>query len=272
MRDRHRAGMDDARLAASLRACRRRQRLRQVDVARRSGVPRETIGELERDGVGRVRLDALRAVAEALGLRLDIGLRWRGGDLDRVVNAGHAALHEAVARYLAGLLGWTWVPEVSFSIYGERGIIDMLAWHGATRCLLVIELKTELVDPQALVATMSTRVRLARQIAHDHGWLPEHVAAWVIVVDTKSNRRRLAQHARLLRTAFPADGRRMAGWMRHPAGTISALSFWSNVAAPPVRADVGLTRRVRVTSQPPVDARTTLGPDNETRAQAVKTR
>jgi hypothetical protein len=37
---------------------------------------------------------------------------------------------------------------VSFSIFGERGLIDILAFHQPTGMLLIIELKTELMlDP-----------------------------------------------------------------------------------------------------------------------------
>jgi hypothetical protein len=79
-------------------------------------------------------------------VRIDLVARWRGGDLDRLVNARHAALHEAVGRTLSEVAGREYAPEVSFSVYGERGIIDILAWHGASRALLVIELKTEIVD------------------------------------------------------------------------------------------------------------------------------
>jgi hypothetical protein len=217
-------------------------------VARRAGIRRETVSRLERDGVGRAPLDLLRTVTEALGLRLDISLRWRGGELDRVMNAGHAGLHESLAAHLSRLAGWAWLPEVSFSIYGERGIIDILAWHAASGCLLVIELKTEIVDPQRLVATMSTRVRLARRIARDHGWVPAHVAAWVVVTDTRTNRRRHAAHAGLLRRAFPSDGRAMSAWMRRPVGAISGLSFWPDVRPGSLRTDVGVSRRVRAPS------------------------
>ena len=48
---------------------------------------------------------------------------------------------------------WVVRPEVSFSIYGERGVIDVLAWHPARRAILVIELKTELVDINELMGT-----------------------------------------------------------------------------------------------------------------------
>ena len=43
----------------------------------------------------------------------------------------HAAMHEDVARLFATLPGWDEVPEVTFSEFGERGSIDILAWHAA---------------------------------------------------------------------------------------------------------------------------------------------
>ena len=49
---------------------------------------------------------------------------------------------DTVRKVLAAL-----VPEVSFSIYGERGVIDMLLWHPARRALLVVELKTGVARP-----------------------------------------------------------------------------------------------------------------------------
>jgi hypothetical protein len=208
-------------------------------------VSREQVSRLERDGPHGQPFDALRAVAEALGLRLEVTLRGRGGDLDRVVNAAHAALHELIARHLGTLDGWIWLPEVSYSIFGERGVIDILAWHAATRSLLIIEPTTDIVDPQGLVAVMSTRVRLARRIARDHGWTPATVSAWVVVTESKSGRRRLARHGHLLRGAFPADGRAMRAWLREPSGRISALSFWSHAALVTTREDVGQVRRVR---------------------------
>jgi hypothetical protein len=53
---------------------------------------------------------------------------------------------------------------------GERGIIDVLAWHAGRRCLLVIELKTELVDPAALLAQVDRYRRLALALARERGW------------------------------------------------------------------------------------------------------
>jgi hypothetical protein len=109
------------------------------------------VSEVERGPLASVSLGTLRRVAAALDLRLKVVPRSRGGELDRLVNAGHAALHGSVVRHFGGLPGWVVVPEVSFSIYGERGVIDILAWHEPSGSLLVIELKTAIVDISDLI-------------------------------------------------------------------------------------------------------------------------
>lgn len=169
---------------------------------------------------------AVRAVAEALDIRLDIVPRWRGGELDRLLNSRHSALHESVARYFADLAGWVALPEVSFSIYGERGVIDVLAWHAAIRTLLVVELKTDVVDIQDLIGSVDRKRRLAAIVGRERGWAAVQVAAWVVVADTASNHRRVEAHRTVLRAAFPDDGRRVRGWLREPSGALAALSFW----------------------------------------------
>lgn len=237
--------MDDVRIGNTIRAIRIRKHLRQSDVARRAGVRAEAISRIERGEGGRAQLDTLRSVATALGAHVDLRIRWQGADIDRVLNAAHADLHESVVRYLSTCDGWAWRPEVSFSVYGERGVIDILAWHAESRTLLIIELKTELVDPQELAATMGRRVRLARDIASTFGWEPRVVGSWVIATESSTNRRRRRRHSHLLATAFPADGRHMRRWLRKPQGSIAALSFWSDTRPGSVRRTISQTQRVR---------------------------
>jgi hypothetical protein len=162
-------------------------------------------------------------------------------------------MHEAVAQMFDALDGWLTVPEVSFSYYGERGIIDVVAWHPARRTLLIIELKTEIVDVSDLIGTMDRRARLAWQIARDRGWRPESVSVWVVVADSRTNRRRLSAFATVLRRAFPADGRAMRAWLRSPGQRIAALSFLPKEH----QANLGLSpaARMRVRRPPAAAAR-----------------
>lgn len=183
-------GVDDARVGAAFRAIRLRRGLRQVDVAAQASVSRGLVSLIERGGTEAATLRALRRVAKVLDVRVDVVARWRGGELDRLLNARHAALADAVAAYLRSL-GWEVAPEVSFAIGGERGWVDLLAWHAPTRTLLVLELKTEIVDLHDLIGTLDRKHRLAPAIARQRGWQPLSVARLVIVGDSATNRRRV---------------------------------------------------------------------------------
>jgi transcriptional regulator with XRE-family HTH domain len=238
--------VDDVRIGRALRALRIRRGWRQVDVARRARVSAGVVSLIERGHLERVSTRAQRRVATALGIRIDIILRLPYGELDRLLNEGHAALHEELARHLDRLPGWVQAPEVSFAIYGERGVIDILAFHEPTGSLLVIELKTELISLEDLLSTMDVRMRHAAAIGRERGWLVKGVSAWVVFAESATNRRRVRAHAAALRSAFPADGRTMRGWLHLPAGSIRALSFWSNVNGTAAKGTVAGRRRVRV--------------------------
>jgi hypothetical protein len=134
-------------------------------------------------------------------------------------------MHEALARLLNDVLGWTFLPEVSFSIYGERGVIDVLAWHQEQETLLVVELKTEIVDVQELIGRVDQKRRLARRVAADRGWHPQRVGVWVVLASSRTSHRRIAAHVNTLRAAFPDDGRAVHGWLANPDRRLSCLSF-----------------------------------------------
>jgi transcriptional regulator with XRE-family HTH domain len=219
--------VSDLRLGAAIRAIRRRRKWRLVDLGQKAGVSASFVSRLERGHVGTQSVDSIRAVAGALDMRVDLTPRWRAGELDRLLNARHSELHEAIARWFKEHYpAWVLAPEVSFAIYGERGVIDILAWHPGRRALLVIELKTALVDINELVGTLDRKRRLAGKIVRDRGWDPVIVGAWLIVADSRTNRRRLAAHRTMLEGALPDTGRTVPGWLRDPARPIGAVSFW----------------------------------------------
>ncbi len=139
----------------------------------------------------------------------------------------HSALHESVTRTIAAAFpDWEIAPEVSFSIYGERGVIDLLLWHPSRRALLVIELKTDIVDVGEMLGTLDRKRRLAWKIAAERGWSPRTVSAWIVVAGSRTNERRVSEFQTMLRSAYPADGRQMRAWLRDPNGSIAALSAW----------------------------------------------
>lgn len=228
--------MNAQHVGSTFRAVRIRRKLRQVDVARMADVSSATISRTERGHFELLSLATVERVFSVLDIRLELVPRWRGGDLDRLMNAGHGALHESVARAFAQMPAWEARPEVSFSIYGERGVVDVLAWHAERRAVLVIELKTELVDINELMGTLDRKRRLGPAIAREFGWNAAATSAWVIVAESRTNRRRIAAHQAVLRAAFPAEGPAMRRWLEAPIGPIAALSTWSGPAGSRARS------------------------------------
>jgi transcriptional regulator with XRE-family HTH domain len=217
--------MDDLRVGGLIRAIRIRRHWRQADLAADARVSRAQVSRAERGRLGELRVADLRAITNALAIRLPFEPGWHGGDMDRVLNERHGLMHERLAAMFVALPDWVCTSEVTFSVYGERGSIDLLAWHPGRRALLVIELKTEITDPAALVAQVDRYRRLAAGIARERGWDPASVSVWVVVADSTMNRRRLARYRAMLRNRFPLEGRTIRTWLRRPEGAIAALSF-----------------------------------------------
>ncbi len=144
---------------------------------------------------------------------------------------------------MLGHEGWAFEAEVSFSILGERGIVDQLGWHQATSHLLVIELKTEFVDINEMLGTLDRKVRLARSIAAQRGWHPQAVSVWLIVAESRTNRRHAADHSTLLGSRFSCDGRSLVAFLRHPVAPTRGLAFWTNVDGGGARREELAARR-----------------------------
>jgi transcriptional regulator with XRE-family HTH domain len=236
--------MDDQRIGWTLRAIRIKKRWRQSDLASRARVSRWIVLRIEHGRLASVPIGKLRAVAAALDARVDAVVRWQGGDLPRLLNARHGRMHEEIARFFGAFPDWTAEPEVSFSIYGERGIIDVLAWHPTRRILLVVELKTEIVDVNELLGTLDRKRRLAVQIAASRDWYPHAIGTWVVVAGSRSNRRTIAEHVTVLRAKLPMDGRAIGAWLRDPHGPANGLSFMPSVQGMHLRPTAAPIRRV----------------------------
>jgi len=131
--------------------------------------------KLEAGQAGGLTLNGIAAVFQGLGGRIDLRPMWQGAALDRLLDEGHARLSGRVVEIL-GEEGWKTEVEVTFSVYGDRGSIDILAWHAASRTLLVVEIKTELGSVEGLLRPLDVKCRLARDIARDRfGWQPARV-------------------------------------------------------------------------------------------------
>ena len=217
--------MTDVIVGLIFRAVRRRRGWRQIDVARRAGVSQQLISLIEHGHLEQVSLGTLRSVARALEIDLPLAPRWRGPELDRLLDAEHAALVETAVVAFAGL-GWVVALEWSFNHFGERGAVDILAWHGANRALAVVEVKSRVVDVQDLLGKLDRKVRLARELLpRDRGWNPNVVGRILILPDTSTARDSIARLGRTFDTSLPARTVETRRWLRDPREPLESIWF-----------------------------------------------
>jgi transcriptional regulator with XRE-family HTH domain len=219
--------VDDRRVGWLIRRIRQHFGLRQIDLGIRSSVSQQRISAIELGNLDGVPLRTIRAVIEPMGGSVELLIRWKGGDLDRLADEAHAALVGAVARWLSAE-GWQVVPEVSYSIYGERGSIDIVAWHADTRTLLVVEVKTELTSVEATLRKHDEKVRLAGRVVRERfGWEPRNIGRLLVLPDVSTARRRVGRHDAVLLQAYPRRGDAVRWWIKDPRGAFAGLRFQS---------------------------------------------
>ena len=208
--------MSSGRIGRSIRALRRHANLTQQELGRRVGCSGSVISRLERGNPGACSVATLERVVQALGARLVMFIDWRGGEMDRLLDADHAALQERWAERRSAGGRWVARQEVTYNVYGDRGSIDDLAFDPVSGCLLVSELKTGIYDVQRMLAKLDEKERLAAQIARARlGWDARSVASCLVVADTRTNRRRVNQHTALF-ARFALRGRAAAAWLADP--------------------------------------------------------
>ena len=207
-----------------MRALRRRRGWTQQQLAERAGVSRSTVQQLERGGADAFTGRVIRRIAVALGARFEQRVLWQGEALDRLLDADHASIVERVIRWLRSE-GWEVVPEATFAINGERGSIDVLAFHPETGALLVVEVKSVVPDLQALLGGVDRKARVAPAVARERGWLVRHVGRVVVLTDDSTARRRVERHRATLDAALPARTAAVRAWVRHPVGEMAGILF-----------------------------------------------
>jgi transcriptional regulator with XRE-family HTH domain len=217
--------MDDRRVGAALRALRLRRGLRQIDLAILAGVSQQTISLIERGHWEFLSLRTVRAVFAALDATFDGEVRWRAGALDRLLDERHALLVGEIGGQVQAL-GWEVATEVTFSHFGERGSVDLLAIHRASGTALVIEAKTQLVSIEQMLRRLDVKARLSRGLVRDRfGVGPSDVGRLVVILESSTARRRVEREAAVLGLALPQRTAEVRRWLQRPAGAIAGLWF-----------------------------------------------
>jgi transcriptional regulator with XRE-family HTH domain len=210
-----------------MRALRLRRRMTQAQVADRAGMSRAVVARIERGRADRVAVHTLERVASQLGARVDVRLLWQGEGLDRLLDSRHAGLVERVL-WLLTRAGWVAAAETSFNVRGERGSIDVLAFHPLTGSLLVVEVKSVVPDLQALLGSLDRKGRVAREVALARGWRVQTVTRVLVLPDDRTARRRVEAHAATFRSTLPARTIEVRRWIREPQGTCDGILFLSD--------------------------------------------
>jgi transcriptional regulator with XRE-family HTH domain len=230
--------MDDARIGRALRVLRQRRGLRQAEVAAAAGVSQSTISDIEAGRLARLPVATIRRVFAAVDAGFEGIVHWRGAGLDRLLDARHAALVAASVRRLTAL-GWETRVETTYSVYGERGSVDVLGALARVRAVLVEEVKSELANLEETIRKLDEKVRLVRkEIAEDEfGWQPASVGRLLVLPDSTVARRRVAKLDPVLRVAFPDRGSVVRQWLRAPSGALAGILFQPDIAMGDKKSD-----------------------------------
>ena len=219
--------MDDLRLGAICRALRRRLGWRQSDLAERAGVHQTTISRLERGELSTLSVTTVRRIFATLGARFEGAVWWRGGELDRLLDAAHAELVETAATVYQKR-GWDVFPEVTFQRYGDRGSIDLLATLPAQRAVVVNEMKSDIYSEEDTHRRHDVKVRLVAGIVEERfRWRPVAVARVLVVPESMTTRRKITRHGVIFDAAYPSRARDLFRWLEEPIGPFAGIWFLS---------------------------------------------
>jgi transcriptional regulator with XRE-family HTH domain len=241
--------MDGRQLGRTVRAVRIRRGLRQRDVAERAGVHQTTVSLIEAGHAGQLRLRTIERICAPLDIRVDLVPRWRGADLHRLLDEAHALLVERAAAELTAR-GWQTEIEYTFNHYGERGSVDIIAWRQDRLALLIVEVKTRLVDLQELLSTLDRKVRIVPGLlARERGWTARSVGRVLVVAETAGNRLLARRHGATFVSTLPARNVEVRRWLGEPVGGLAGVWFLHDKRAPLAMRERVANQRIRAASR-----------------------
>jgi transcriptional regulator with XRE-family HTH domain len=214
------------RFGSDVRLLRRRLGWSQRRLALEAGASRWSVAEVEAGRGDRLPLERLIAIIAALRGYLSVRIMFQGEGMDRLRDRKHAALVDQMVGRLKAE-GWEVATEVTFNHFGERGSIDIFAFHPGSGTVLVVEVKSVVPDVGGMLAAIDRKVRLAADIARGRGWRVERVARLLVLPELSTARRRVLDHEKTFANSFPARNVDVNAWLRSPTKPVSGLIFLS---------------------------------------------
>lgn len=217
--------MDDRAFGRLVRAARLRRGWRQVDLEAAGGIDQTSQSRLEGGRLAGFTLRALRAAVTPLGMEVRLQAIGPPYSLREPRDAVHARLVELVAAMLRRG-GWTVLPEYTFNHFGERGSVDLVAWHPRRRALLIVEVKSRIIDIQELLSAFNRKLRIVPiTVRTTRGWNPIAVGHVLVVAEGTSQRRMIRAYATTFTSVLPASGRAIRAWLKDPVGHLAGVWF-----------------------------------------------
>jgi DNA-binding XRE family transcriptional regulator len=219
---------DDLRVGVGIRRSRERLGRRQIDVAQEVGVTRQCVSLAERGHLDGLSVRTARSIAAVVGIDLPFAARGRGAQLDQLIDEEHSAMVEEIVRRLLAD-GWETMVEFSFNDYGDRGSVDVLAWHAGCQALLVVETKSRLANLQETCRSLDTKARVVPRLAAlARGWRAEVVGVVLVLPESTREREAVARRASTFASSFPARALELRAWLRRPDRPLRGLWFLRN--------------------------------------------
>jgi hypothetical protein len=180
---------------------------------------------LERGHLDAFSVRTVRAIAAAVGIDLPFAARGRGAQLNQLVDEEHSAMVDAVVARLSAE-GWETMIEFSFNDFGDRGSVDVLAWHAGRRALLVVEVKSRLANLQDTCRALDVKARVVPRLAGmARGWRPAAVGVVLVLQESSRERAAVARRAAIFASSFPARMVEIRVWLRDPDASLRGLWF-----------------------------------------------
>jgi transcriptional regulator with XRE-family HTH domain len=196
----------------AVRDTRRALRWTQTELGASIAVSQSQISRFERGRPHAMSLAEVGAALDVLGIRLLFSLEPPHAiPLQR--DAAHARCLAYATRRLRAA-DWHVRHEVAVREGTRFGWIDILAWNGGTRSLVVIEIKTELRDVGAIQRTLGWYEKQAIGAAHSIGWRPAMVASVLLVLATAANDSTAMENSAIFGQAFPTRATELLRWFR----------------------------------------------------------